>query len=89
MANLEDVLGLIERGHTNPKEIAKTLNMDVEEVKGMIRILESLGYIERVKLDGPSCKNCPLKKMCSGTCIRFKGQIYQISRKSFKITPQE
>ncbi|HIP89321.1 MAG TPA: DNA-binding protein [Thermococcus paralvinellae] len=84
MASLEDVLGLIERGYANPKEIAKTLNMDVEEVKGMIRILESLGYVERVKLGGSLCKNCPLKRMCSGACIRFKGQIYQISRSGSK-----
>ncbi|AHF79781.1 helix-turn-helix domain-containing protein [Thermococcus paralvinellae] len=81
MVNLEEVLELVKKGYTNPKEIAKTLNLAVEEVEGMMRILESLGYIERVKLGSSLCRSCPLRKLCSGECIHFRGQIYLIFKK--------
>ncbi|MBO8173676.1 MAG: DNA-binding protein [Thermococcus sp.] len=89
MVNLEEVLELVKKGYANPKEIAKMLNLTVEEVEGIIKILESLGYVERVKLGDSLCESCPLKKLCSGGCVHFKGQIYQISGKSFKIVSQE
>ncbi|WP_324735585.1 helix-turn-helix domain-containing protein [Thermococcus sp. SY098] len=82
MVNIEEVLELIKSGYTNPKEIARVMGISVEEVSGIIKILESLGYIEKVEFGSSVCSKCPMKKICSGSCIHFKGQIYQISEKN-------
>jgi len=55
------------------------LEISVEEVEGIIKILESLGYVEKIEI-GDSCGSCPLKKICPGSCIVFKGNIYQMKK---------
>ncbi|NJE07398.1 DNA-binding protein [Thermococcus sp. M39] len=89
MGKLESVFELIKKGVSNPREIAEKLNLDVEEVEGIIKILESLGYVEKVELGSSICERCPLKKICPGSCIRFKGQIYHVSEKSFRVDLRE
>jgi len=54
----------------NPREISVQLKVPEEEVLGMIKILESLGYVEEIKLGSEVCKTCPLKKICRGSCLR-------------------
>ncbi len=80
--NIEEVLELIKRGYTNPKEIAKMLDLSIGEVNGIVKILESLGYIEKVEFGSSLCNSCPMRKVCSGKCVRFKGQIYRISERA-------
>ncbi|EHR79409.1 DNA-binding protein [Thermococcus litoralis DSM 5473] len=68
MGKLDDVLELIKSGVRTSKEIAERLDLTVDEVEGIIKILESLGYVEKVEM-GSSCQNCPLKKICPGSCV--------------------
>jgi len=79
MGKLDDVLELIKEGARTSKEIAERLEISVEEVEGIIKILESLGYVEKIEI-GESCGSCPLKKICPGSCIVFKGNIYQMEK---------
>ena len=79
MGKLDDILELIKEGARTSKEIAERLEISVEEVEGIIKILESLGYVEKIEI-GESCGSCPLKKICLGSCIIFKGNIYQMKK---------
>lgn len=88
MRKLEKALELIKSGVRTPEELAERLNTSVEEVEGMLRILESLGYIERVDR-GASCGSCPLKKICPGGCIVFKGNVYELGKKAFSLGGDE
>ncbi|ACJ16145.1 LexA-related DNA-binding protein [Thermococcus onnurineus NA1] len=72
---LEQILELIKEGKSLD-EIAERLSLPREEVEGALKILETLGYIERVELGSSTCETCPLKSVCPGSCFRFKGQIY-------------
>lgn len=47
MGKLEDVLELIKAGVTNEREIAERLGLSSKEVEDIIKILESLGYVEK------------------------------------------
>ncbi|AIF69611.1 hypothetical protein PAP_06055 [Palaeococcus pacificus DY20341] len=89
MGKLDEVLELIKRGATNPREIGEKLGIDEKEVEGIIKILESLGYIEKVELGSSSCGSCPLKEICPGSCIQFKGTLYQVSKKDSKDNVQK
>ncbi|WP_048150872.1 FeoC-like transcriptional regulator [Palaeococcus ferrophilus] len=84
MGKLEKALELIKSGVRTPEALAERLNTSTEEVDGMLKILESLGYIERVEI-GPSCESCPLKKICPGSCIVFKGNVYELGKKAFSL----
>lgn len=79
MGKLDEVLALIKEGTKTAGEIAQRLNLSIEEVEGIIRILESLGYVEKINMN-PSCNTCPLKKICPGSCVVFKGNIYEVKR---------
>ena len=80
MGKLEETLRLIKEGVSNSKEIARRMDISVEEVNGIIKILESMGYIEKVEFGSPACESCPLKKICPGSCIHFKGETYQLRK---------
>lgn len=85
MAKLDNLLDLIRSGITNPKELAEKLGVSYEEVEGMIKILESMGYVEEIKFGENACNKCPLKSICPGSCIMFKGRIYQLKKKDFAL----
>jgi len=72
---LERILELIKAGK-NVDEISRELSISREEVEGALKILESMGYVERVELGSSACETCPLKNVCSGSCFRFKGKVY-------------
>ncbi|ASJ10702.1 DNA-binding protein [Thermococcus sp. P6] len=72
---LERILELIKAGK-NVDEISRELSISREEVEGALKILESMGYVERVELGSPACETCPLKSVCPGSCFRFKGKVY-------------
>lgn len=82
MGKLEEALKLIGEGVSNSREIARRMGISVEEVEGIIKILESMGYVEKVEFGSPSCDACPLKKICPGSCVHFKGEIYQLRKSS-------
>ena len=79
MGRLDEVLELIKEGVRTSKEIAEKLNLTVEEVDGIIKILESLGYVEKVEMTS-SCQSCPLKKICPGSCVVFKGSLHELKK---------
>ncbi|WP_297068546.1 helix-turn-helix domain-containing protein [Thermococcus sp.] len=85
MGKLERVLDLITAGERNPAEIAKKLGMSRDEVEGVIKILESMGYVERIEKGGSACETCPLKSICPGSCVQKTGTIYKITKKSFSL----
>ncbi|HIH72998.1 MAG: LexA-related DNA-binding protein [Thermococcales archaeon 44_46] len=85
MGKLDDVLELIKSGVRTSKEIAERLDLTVDEVEGIIKILESLGYVEKVEM-GSSCSSCPLKKICPGSCVVFKGSIYELKKDDHRST---
>lgn len=85
MAKLDDLLNLIRSGITNPKALAEKLGVSNEEVEGMIKILESMGYVEEIKFGKNACSRCPLKGICPGSCIMFKGRVYQLKKKDFAL----
>ncbi|NJE06049.1 DNA-binding protein [Thermococcus sp. M36] len=74
---LERVLDLLREGKSI-EDIARELSMPREEVEGAIKVLESLGYVEKVEGGSPLCGSCPLKSVCPGSCFRFKGKVYLI-----------
>ncbi|NJD99485.1 DNA-binding protein [Thermococcus sp. LS1] len=74
---LEQILELIKEGKSLD-EIVERLSLPREEVEGALKILESMGYIERVELGSSACETCPLKSVCPGSCFRFKGRIYTV-----------
>lgn len=71
---LEQVLEMLKQGKT-PGEISVNLNVPEEEVLGMIKILESLGYVEEITLGSEVCETCPLKKICRSSCLRMGGKV--------------
>jgi len=85
MGRLDEVLELIKEGVRTSKEIAERLNLTVEEVDGIIKILESLGYVEKVEMTS-SCQSCPLKKICPGSCVVFKGNLHELKKSDKKGT---
>jgi len=85
MGKLDDVLELIKNGVRTSKEIAERLDLTVDEVEGIIKILESLGYVKKVEM-GSSCQSCPLKKICPGSCVVFKGSLYELKKDDKKNT---
>lgn len=80
MGKLERVLKLIEEGRSID-EISSEMGVPPSEVEGMIRILESMGYLRVVETGDSTCGSCPLKSVCPGSCIEFKGKIYQLGFK--------
>ncbi|WP_461866598.1 DNA-binding protein [Thermococcus sp.] len=76
MGKLERVLKLIEEGRSIT-DISRDFNIPLSEVEGMIKILESMGYLQLIETGDSACERCPLKSICPGSCIRFKGRIYQ------------
>jgi ferrous iron transport protein C len=86
MGKLEDVLDLIKSGVIDEEEIAKRLGITREEVEDMIKILESLGYVERIKFGSKACETCPLRKICKGSCIRPTGvKAFKLTEKAFSL----
>ncbi|MBP1912621.1 MarR family transcriptional regulator [Thermococcus stetteri] len=84
MGKLEDVLDLIRSGIADEAEIAKRLGMTRQEVEDIIKILESLGYVESVKFGSKACETCPLRKICRGSCIRPTGvRAFKLTEKAF------
>ena len=81
MSKLEEVLRLINEGKRFPEEIARELGISVGEVNGIIELLKGLGYIEEVE-KGPSCEECPLRKICYGKCLVPK---VKVLKPSFRI----
>ncbi len=85
MSKIEMVLNLIRDGERNPAEIAGKLGMSREEVDGIIKILESMGYVERIERGSDACEACPLRSICLGSCVRKTATVYQITGKSFSL----
>ncbi|WP_010478835.1 helix-turn-helix domain-containing protein [Thermococcus zilligii] len=85
VGKLEKVLELIKGGTTREDEIAEKLGIAQEEVAGMIKILESLGYVERVEHGAESCKTCPLNKICWGSCLRPGVETFKLTDKAFSL----
>ncbi|ASJ01054.1 helix-turn-helix domain-containing protein [Thermococcus gorgonarius] len=86
MGKLEKVLELIKEGTTREDEIAEKLGIEQEEVAGMIKILESLGYVERIEYGSKACETCPLKKICGGSCLRPTGvEAFKLTDKAFSL----
>ncbi|WP_297090740.1 FeoC-like transcriptional regulator [Thermococcus sp.] len=83
---LERILELIKAGKSID-EISQELSMPQEEVEGALKILESLGYIERVESGSSACESCPLSSVCPGSCFRFKGKVYTVA--DFRINGQK
>ncbi len=83
---LEKILTLIEEGKTL-EEISKELSIPPEEVEGALKVLESMGYLERVEAGSSACESCPLKSVCPGSCFRFKGKVYMV--KEFRLGGQK
>lgn len=75
MGKLEEVLDLINTGVTQEMEIAKRLGLAKEEVSDIIKILENLGYVEKVEAGSKTCESCPLKKVCYGSCLKPTGVV--------------
>ncbi len=80
MGKLERVLELIEAGRSI-EEISREIGVPPSEVEGVIKILESMGYIQVIETGDSVCEACPLKSICPGSCIKFKGKLYQLSFK--------
>ncbi len=80
MGKLERVLELVEKGK-NIEEISRELKVPLPEVEGMIKILESMGYLQIIEMGVSACETCPLSSVCPGRCIRFKGKVYQLRLK--------
>lgn len=86
MGKLEDVLELIKAGITNESEIAEKLGVSVKEVEDLIKILESLGYVEKVESGSKACEACPLKKVCYGSCVKPTGaKAFKLTEKAFSL----
>jgi ferrous iron transport protein C len=86
MGKLEDVFELIKSGMTDEAEIAKRLGITRAEVEDIIKILESLGYVERIKFGSKACETCPLRKICRGSCIRPTGvRAFKLTDKAFSL----
>jgi ferrous iron transport protein C len=86
MGKLEGVLDLIKSGVTDEVEIAKRLGIAREEVEDIIKILESLGYVERITFGSKACETCPLRKICKGSCIRPTGvSAFKPTEKAFSL----
>ncbi|BAD85145.1 LexA-related DNA-binding protein [Thermococcus kodakarensis KOD1] len=86
MGKLEDVLELIKAGVTNEREIAERLGLSSKEVEDIIKILESLGYVEKVEFGSKACETCPLKKVCYGSCLRPTGaKAFKLTEKAFSL----
>ncbi|ANF23347.1 DNA-binding protein [Thermococcus piezophilus] len=83
---LERILELIRNGK-GIEEIAEELSLPREGVEGALKVLESLGYVEKVELGSSTCETCPLKSICPGSCFRFKGEVYTITE--FKLKEQK
>lgn len=74
---LERILRLIEEGKS-VEEISRELSIPREEVEGALKILESMGYLEKVEAGSSLCETCPLRAVCPGSCFRFKGKVYLV-----------
>ncbi|ASJ03198.1 DNA-binding protein [Thermococcus profundus] len=86
MGRMEEVLDLIKSGVWDEREIAERLGISREEVEDIIRILESLGYVERVEFGSSSCETCPLKRICHGSCLRPTGnRAFSLTEKAFTL----
>jgi radical SAM protein with 4Fe4S-binding SPASM domain len=85
MGKIERVLSLIREGERNPAEIAGKLGMSREEVEGIIKILESMGYVERIEKGSGACETCPLRSICPGSCVRKTATVYRVTKKSFSL----
>ncbi len=86
MGKMEEVLELIKSGVGDEKEIARRLGLSREEVEDIIKILESLGYIERVEFGSSACETCPLKRICHGSCLRPTGnKAFSLTEKAFTL----
>lgn len=72
--SLERVLELLKEGKT-PDEISLELDVSKDEVDGAIKILESMGYVEKVELGSSACEGCPLRRVCPGSCTRVGDKI--------------
>jgi radical SAM protein with 4Fe4S-binding SPASM domain len=85
MGLLEEVLERIRSGERDPAGIARELGVSTDEVLGAIKILQSLGYVEEVKKGEDACSACPLRRVCSGSCVVPKGSVYRLTEKSFSL----
>jgi ferrous iron transport protein C len=86
MGKLEDVFELIKSGVTDEAEIAKRLGITRAEVEDIIKILESLGYVERIRFGSKACETCPLRKICGGSCVRPTGvRAFKLTDKAFSL----
>jgi ferrous iron transport protein C len=89
MGKMEEVLELIKSGVGDEREIAKRLGISRKEVEDIIKILESLGYVEEVKFGSSACDTCPLRKVCYGSCLRPREGIGSLSLYVSKPTSNE
>jgi ferrous iron transport protein C len=86
MGKIEEVLELIKSGVGDEREIAERLGISREEVEDIIKILESLGYVERVEFGSSACETCPLRNICHGSCLRPTGnKAFSLTEKAFTI----
>ncbi|ASJ17157.1 DNA-binding protein [Thermococcus chitonophagus] len=74
MGKLEELLELMQKGTYTTEDIARKLNVSKEEVKGMLEILKSMGYVKEIQT--VSCESCPLRKVCPGKCVRSGVKAY-------------
>ncbi|ASI98797.1 helix-turn-helix domain-containing protein [Thermococcus celer] len=83
---LDKVLELVKAGKTID-EIARELSIPKAEAEGALKILESMGYVEKVELGSSPCESCPLRNFCPGSCYRFKGNAYTVT--DFKLDKEK
>jgi len=82
---IKETLEVLSPGTRSFLEMAKQLNIGLEELKQRLSILENGGYIHQIRADGCSnimCRGCG----CSGGCAKASQEatVYHLTAKGKK-----
>ncbi|WP_048146820.1 FeoC-like transcriptional regulator [Pyrococcus abyssi] len=73
---LEKALELMKKGSVSIEELAQELGITREEAEGIMKILESMGYVKEYEVEESTCEKCPLRKVCGGKCVRSGVKVF-------------
>ncbi|AEH24616.1 DprA-like winged helix domain-containing protein [Pyrococcus yayanosii] len=79
MGKLERLLDILKDEPRDVNDLARRLGVSREELEGMLKILEAMGYVEEVKAFS-SCNSCPLRSICGGGCARTGARAFMLKK---------